>query len=140
MSKNLYWSLALLLIGTAWGLSIPLVKTAVSSGHQPLGLIFWQLLISVVILTAISALRRKTIPITRQTITFCLLIAVIGTVLPNSFSYLAASQLPAGIMAIIISMVPIFSMPIAIGLKIETTTWLRTLSDVRSGRPTLLRG
>ncbi len=127
MSKNLYWSLALLLTGIAWGLSIPLTKIAVSSGHQPLGLIFWQLLISVVILSLISALRRKSIPISRQTVGFCLFVAIFGTVLPNSFSYLAAANLPAGIMAIIISMVPIFSLPIAIALKIESTTWLRTL-------------
>ena len=33
---------ALMLFGIGWGASIPLSKIAVSGGHMPLGLIFWQ--------------------------------------------------------------------------------------------------
>ena len=33
---------ALLAFGAAWGLTMPLIRVAVSTGHQPLGLIVWQ--------------------------------------------------------------------------------------------------
>lgn len=125
MKFGLGWSAALILIGCAWGLSIPLTKLAVSTGHQPLGLIFWQLLTAVVTLGLIALWRRTSIPISKETLAFCAVIAVLGTIIPNSFSYLAASKLPAGIMAIIISMVPVLALPISIALKLETGSLLR---------------
>ena len=48
---------ALMLFGIGWGASIPLSKIAVSGGHMPLGLIFWQFVIGVVLLGAFIAAR-----------------------------------------------------------------------------------
>ncbi|QIE44800.1 hypothetical protein G5B38_04250 [Pseudohalocynthiibacter aestuariivivens] len=40
----------LFVMGIGWGLTVPLAKIAVSTGHQPMGLIFWQLVVVVVFL------------------------------------------------------------------------------------------
>ena len=40
---------ALGLLGLSWAITVPLTKVAVSSGHHPIGLIFWQLVVSVVV-------------------------------------------------------------------------------------------
>ena len=40
-----FYTGALILFGAGWGLSQPLAKIAVSTGYEPLGLIFWQLVI-----------------------------------------------------------------------------------------------
>ena len=48
-----------------------------------------------------------------------LLIALIGTVLPNSTSYEAARHLPAGLISILLSLVPLFAFPIALALGNE---------------------
>ncbi|MDX1528200.1 MAG: DMT family transporter [Gammaproteobacteria bacterium] len=119
-------TLALFTIGLIWGSTIPLTKIAVSSGHQPLGLIFWQLLFSSIVLIAITAIRRVKPPIQRHTLLYFLVIGLIGTILPNSFSYLAAAQLPAGVMAIVIASVPMFSLAIANTLRIERFSLIRS--------------
>jgi hypothetical protein len=56
---------------------------------------------------------------------FFALIAVLGTILPNSASYQAAVHLPAGIMAILISFVPIFAFPVALLMRVDRFGWAR---------------
>jgi drug/metabolite transporter (DMT)-like permease len=115
----------LVALGLTWGLSIPLTKIAVSSGHQPLGLIFWQLLVAAIVLSGISLRRRTRPPLNRRTLVYFLTIGLIGTILPNSFSYLAAAQLPAGVMAIIIASVPMFTLVIANTFRMEGFSLVR---------------
>jgi len=55
------------------------------------------------------------------------MIAALGVILPNLFSYWAASQLPAGIMAIVIASVPMFTLVIAITASIEPLVPYRVL-------------
>ncbi|MCX7644879.1 MAG: DMT family transporter [Rhodobacteraceae bacterium] len=106
----------LVLLGAAWGATQPLTKIAVSTGHGPLGLIFWQLLIGAVLLGALLAALGRGLPLHRRALAFYLLIALIGTILPNTASYLAARDLPAGVLAIVIALVPILAFPVALAL------------------------
>lgn len=115
----------LLLMGAGWGLSVPLSKIAVSTGHLPLGLIFWQLVVMVLFLGAICALRGKRLELGRQYWRLYIAVALCGAVLPDIFFYMAAMKLPGGIMAIIISSVPMFSLPIALALGNEDFAWRR---------------
>ena len=117
----------LLVMGMGWGLSVPLAKIAVSTGHQPLGLIFWQEVVIVALLGAICAVRRRRLELGMQYWRLYVVIALCGAVLPDIFFYLAAARLPGGIMAIIISSVPLFSLPIALALGNETFAWRRVL-------------
>lgn len=116
---------ALIVMGLSWGATIPLTKIAVSTGHQPLGLIVWQFLISIIILGGFVLARRTRITINRQTVVFYILIALMGTIVPNSASYLAAAQLPAGVMAIIIATVPMFALVIALLVRLERFSPIR---------------
>jgi len=88
---------ALCLFGFLWGLTIPLSKVSVSTGHHSFGLIFWQLAITTVVLGVYLLLTRTKVPVTRVFLIFYLIIAFIGTLIPNSFSYAAVRELPAGI-------------------------------------------
>lgn len=115
----------LLLMGAGWGLSVPLSKIAVSTGHQPFGLIFWQLFVVVVVLGAICAVRGKRLELGRQYWRLLIMVALTGAVLPDIFFYLSAARLPAGVMSIIISSVPMFSLPIALAMGNETFAWRR---------------
>ncbi|MFD0858366.1 DMT family transporter [Roseovarius aquimarinus] len=119
--------LVLFVMGAGWGLSVPLSKIAVSTGHQPLGLIFWQLVVVVTLLGGINILRGKRIEFARPYWRLYLAIALCGAVLPDIFFYLAAARLPGGIMAIVIASVPIFSLPIALLLGNERFAWRRLL-------------
>ena len=116
MSRNLGPMFALLIMGAGWGITSPLSKIAVSTGHQPLGLVFWQMLIGAVLLGAIVFVRGGRLALGRRQITLYLAIAFLGTILPNAASYRAAAHLPAGVMSIVIAMVPMFAFPIALAL------------------------
>ena len=116
MSLNLGQMFALLIMGAGWGITTPLSKIAVSTGHQPLGLVFWQLVIGAVLLEAIVFVRGGRLALGRRQITLYLAIALLGTILPNTASYRAAAHLPAGVMSIVIAMVPMFAFPIALAL------------------------
>lgn len=110
-------ALALLwLLGAGWGLTVPLIKIAVSGGHGPLGLVFWQLAISVAVLGAITALRRRRFGIGPRRLRLFAVVALTGTLVPNAASYQAAAHLPAGVLAILLSLVPMFAFPIALAL------------------------
>jgi drug/metabolite transporter (DMT)-like permease len=117
----------LVALGMIWGLTIPLTKIAVSTGHRPLGLIFWQLLILAVALAAISVARRGGPVVNQRTLLYFLIVALLGAIIPNSFSYLAAAHLPAGVLGIIIASVPIFSLGIALSLRSEQPTIKRSI-------------
>ncbi|MBZ8119595.1 DMT family transporter [Roseovarius sp. LXJ103] len=112
-------------MGAGWGLSVPLSKIAVSTGHQPFGLIFWQLVVMVLFLGVICALRGKRLELGRQYWRLYIAVALCGAVLPDIFFYMAAAKLPGGIMAIVVSSVPMFSLPIALALGNEDFAWRR---------------
>lgn len=115
----------LLLLGAGWGLTQPLTKIAVSEGYEPLGLIFWQMVIGALAMGLFRLARGKPLRLPRRLWWFFLMIALLGTVLPNSFSYRAAAHLPAGVMSVVISLVPIFAFPIAMALGMDRFDWKR---------------
>jgi drug/metabolite transporter (DMT)-like permease len=56
---------------------------------------------------------------------FFLVIALIGTIIPNATFYAAVVHLPAGIMSILISTVPLIAFPIALVLGLDSFSPLR---------------
>jgi drug/metabolite transporter (DMT)-like permease len=113
--RPLYFAM-LLGSGLAWGSTQVLGKWAVSTGYQFMGLIFWQMMIGASLLGAVLLVRRRPFAITMPRLRFAAIIAVIGTLIPNSTFYIAVAELPAGIMSILISTVPLLAFPIALAL------------------------
>ncbi len=107
-------------LGAGWGVTIPLAKIAVSTGHQPMGLIFWQLVVVVVFLGGIILLTGKRLVIAPQYLRLFVMVALFGAVLPDIFYYLSAIHLPGGIMSILAATSPMFSLPIALLLRNES--------------------
>lgn len=125
MSPRARFTIILLVLGAGWGLTIPFSKITVSAGYQPLGLVFWQLAIGAVFLGITMFKRLRRVPITRQTIIVWVAIATLGTIIPNSASYRAMAQLPAGVMSIVISTIPLMAFPIALALGSDRFSWRR---------------
>jgi drug/metabolite transporter (DMT)-like permease len=115
----------LALLGAGWGASQPLAKIAVSEGYRHFGLVFWQLVLGAILLGAILLLRGKPLPLGRAHLKFYAVIALIGTVLPNAASYQAAVHLPAGVISILLSLVPMFAFPIALVMGTDRFGWMR---------------
>ncbi|WP_433989587.1 hypothetical protein SuNHUV7_02060 (plasmid) [Pseudoseohaeicola sp. NH-UV-7] len=113
---RLFFIAILVLLGVGWGATIPMMKLAVSTGHQHFGLIFWQLVIGATLMAGLSRLRGRGLPLGRAQIKTYLVIALIGTVIPNSASYQAIAHLPAGVMSILLSLIPMLAFPMALAL------------------------
>lgn len=130
MTSRLRFVAVLVATGAAWGSTQPLGKIAVSTGHGHFALIFWQLVIGALLLGAVLLVRRQGFAVTRDRLGFAVLIAVIGTLVPNSTFYISVAQLPSGIMSIIIATVPLLSFPLAVALGMDRFGALRALGLV----------
>ena len=117
----------LILLGVGWGSTQALGKMAVSSGHQHFGLIFWQATIGVFVLGALNLARRGHFTLSRAGLRFAFIIACIGTLIPNSTFYISVAHLPSGVMSILISTIPMLSLPMALALGMDRLHPLRLL-------------
>ncbi|MEM8629651.1 MAG: DMT family transporter [Pseudomonadota bacterium] len=117
----------LVVLGASWGVTQPLAKIAVSEGYRHFAIVFWQLVIGAVLLGAIVLAQGRTLPRSARHIRLYLLIALIGTIFPNSASYQAVVHLPAGIVSILMSLVPMLAFPMALALGIDRFNWGRLL-------------
>ena len=115
------WQLLLILLclGLGWGMTQPLGKIAASTGHKPFGLIFWQLSVCTLVLGALTLLRGKRLSLQPEALKFYVVVAILGTLVPNCTFYISVARLPSGIMSILISMVPLLAFPIALALGMD---------------------
>jgi drug/metabolite transporter (DMT)-like permease len=109
----------MVVLGAGWGVTQPLAKIAVSEGYRHFGLIFWQLAIGAALLGTAVAVRGRRIGFGRPQIAKAIVIAFVGTLIPNAASFQAAVHLPAGILSILLSLVPLFALPVAYWLGID---------------------
>jgi len=124
-SHRWLFPMILIWLGIGWGATQPLGKIATQSGAGPFGLIFWQSVICVVVLGAITLARGRRLVFTRRALTFYGVVAVIGTLIPNATFYTSVVHLPSGIMSIIISTIPLLAFPMALILGMERFQGLR---------------
>lgn len=115
----------LVLAGAGWGLTIPLAKIAVTGGYRAFGLIFWQQAVAVICLGLVCLLTGRRLPVGRGPLTVWLVVALVGTLLPNSGSLTAAIHLPSGVMSILLSLVPVLAFPVALLLRTDRFHWGR---------------
>ena len=105
--------------GAAWGLTIPLLRVAMSTGYPPLAPLFWQSLMMSALAAGLVLATGRRWPSWRGNGTAILAVSLLGTVVPGYVTFLTAAELPGGTRAIIIAMVPIFALPIALLLGAE---------------------
>jgi drug/metabolite transporter (DMT)-like permease len=120
------WAL-LICLGALWGITQPLAKIAVSDGYRHFGIIFWQFVIGAALLLLVNGLRGGRLPFTSRHVALYVIIALIGTLLPNSASYTAAIHLPSGVLSIVLSLIPMMAFPIALMLGMDRFSATRLL-------------
>lgn len=118
---------ALLAIGAAWGLSMPLLRVATATGRGPFALMAWQSVVMLAVLLPMLRLARVPLPGVRGNLRLYAMVAGFGAVLPGFFTFLTAAALPAGVRAIIIAMIPMFVLPMALAMGFERPDARRAL-------------
>jgi len=119
------YTAVLVLAGAGWGLSQSLGKIAVSTGHAHYGLIFWQTVIGAATMAVVTIAQGRTLPLNRAALRTYAVIALLGTLVPSVSYFKSLVHLPAGIMSIVISLVPMMAFPIALGLGLERFAFRR---------------
>ncbi|WP_127115223.1 DMT family transporter [Shimia sediminis] len=127
-----FYTLVLIGMGTGWGLTQPLAKIAVSTGYQQFGLIFWQLVIGVTTLGSVTLITGRSLPLTAPALRLYVIIALIGTIIPNGASFKALVHIPSGVQSVLMSLVPMAAFPIALMLSLERFQ-MRRLSGLALG-------
>ena len=119
MTTRFNLTIILLIVGVSWGLTAPLSKIAVSTGHHYLGLLIWQIIIMILSLGLIQIFRKKKLPLNLNFFWRYVLVALLGTILPNSIMYKAYFHLQSGIMSILVSIVPMIAFLLVLVLQME---------------------
>ena len=111
--------LILIILGLGWGLSFTLGKIAITAGGTPIGLTFWQSLFSGLILLAYVFFRHGKIIIPKIMFLPIVIISFLSVVIPNIIFYACVEHLDAGVLSISVSVIPLFTYLIALGLRMD---------------------
>ena len=112
--------------GVLWGSTFSLTLIATSEGVHPLGLLTWQIALTVPIFYAVALLGRVR-PFAWRNLRHYAVMALIGITLPTLFYYYAAPYLSAGILSITVSSVPLFTYAILLCLRLEAARLRRVV-------------
>jgi drug/metabolite transporter (DMT)-like permease len=111
--------LILIILGLGWGLSFTLGKIAITAGGTPIGLTFWQSLFSGLILLIYVFFRHGKIIIPKTMFLPIIIITFLSVVIPNIIFYACVVYLDAGVLSISVSVIPLFTYLIALGLRMD---------------------
>ena len=128
----------MLLIGALWGLTLPLARVAVSTGHSALGLIVWEKVLSGTLLGVLVLAMRMRVSLSRDRVRMYFWVGVLGATLPGYVGFVTAAHLPAGVRAIIVASVPLFVLPIALFLGFERPDARRAVGVALGGLAVVL--
>ncbi len=117
--QKIYLYVLVLAAGVTWGLTFSLARIATSQGAHPLGLSFWQAMGGGVTLIIICAFRQIWPAVDMQSIRRYGVIAFTGTAIPSTLYFYAASKIPAGILAITVTLVPLLTYATSLLLGVD---------------------
>ena len=117
--------LAMLFMGLVWGLSFSMGKIAMTSGGTPLGVAFWQSIVSGALLLIYTFVRGRPMPLHRKALKMYVVLALLGTAIPASCFYFAAPHVPAGVLSITVALIPMLTYGLALLLRSERLSWIR---------------
>lgn len=120
--------LLLILLGFIWGSGYSLARYAMTHEVSPLGYAFWQALGPAVLLTVSCLLTGINPLINWKNWPYFLICGLVGIMIPNTNMYFVASQLPAGLLAVLVNTVPLLVYPLALLTRQERFDGWRLLA------------
>jgi drug/metabolite transporter (DMT)-like permease len=120
----------LLFMGIAWGLAVSTSKIAIINGGHPVGLALWQVTVAGGMLLLFGLFRfRPSIP-RANVIGFSLFCGMFGVGFPAIALFYSARHLPAGVVAIAFSSMPMFTYSLSILFRVEHGNRVRWLGVI----------
>jgi drug/metabolite transporter (DMT)-like permease len=129
ISKLIPWGF-IFFAGIAWGLSFSMSKIVVEAGFPPLGITLFQAFIAAISLYIVCLLRRRPLRAIITNIRLVVVVSLLHAVLPGPIIYISIDHLQAGIVTIIVALVPMITYGISIPLGIEKFSRVRIMGLV----------
>ena len=117
----------LLFLGASWGLYFSLLKIAVLSGISYIGIATLTTMGVCIGMTLIAIIRKRAPRLDRPHIIFYIACALTGYLLPMAAELFVIAHMPAGVLALIVSMTPLTTMFIAWIMKTDQLNSHRVL-------------
>ncbi len=117
------WALAfgrLILIGVIWGLAYSIAKLLTEDGAPAIGVAWLSAITSAVFLSIYCFVRQRPPPISTRHLEAYAIAGTFGGAAPAIVLYTSASQLPAGILAIVSSLTSLVTYLLSLGVRLET--------------------
>lgn len=119
--------LLILIGGGSWGITFSLAKIATELGAHPLGLTMWQGVLGGAAILVYNIIRKVRVPLDKPHLWFYLACGLLGTAIPGTMFFYAAEHVPAGVLSIVVALVPMMAFAIAAALGIDKISPLRVL-------------
>ncbi len=111
--------------GAMRGLSISLGKIATTAGVHPLALVLWQAGLGACIVLGFCAVRGRLGRLSPRHLPYYIGCSLLSVVIPSSAVYAAAPHIPAGVLAILVTAVPMVTYVLALGMRLERLSLVR---------------
>ena len=136
---SIKYSLTLLFaLGTMWGGITVLAKVVGDDGVPALGYAFWQTSGAAIILLTVCLTRGKLPPLSATHIRHYFVVGALGSAIPSANLFYALSHLPAGVVALVITTVPLITYLLSLVFRLEGFDWWRAGGIVLGFAGTLL--
>ena len=122
--------------GAIWGVTFSFALIATAEGAHPLGLSAWQVVLTALFFLIACLVSRVTL-FDLKNLRHYVVLALVGITAPNLLYYYAAPHLSAGILAITVSTVPLFTYAIMLVLRFESVI-ARRLAGIVLGMTAIL--
>lgn len=119
--------LMLLALGALWGSITAMAKVITMAGVPALGYAFWQTSGAAVILLAVCLARGRPPPISKAHLRHYVVVGALGSAIPTTNLFYALSNLPTGIVALVITTVPLFTYLLSLAARLEGFDWRRAM-------------
>ena len=117
--------LLLVLMGATWGLQVAMLKLALGASYNEQQVILYTLVLVGVAYFVLLVIRKGLFRFDKTNIVFFVVTSILGYLIPMGATLVAARALPAGLLAFLVSMSPLFTFATAIILKTEKVSGFR---------------
>lgn len=108
----------LVIMGAGWGANILLAKLATLRGAPPFGLAFLEAAGSGFLLLLACWAQRRSLPLDWRSLRFYCTSGALGVVIPNVVVFYAARHLSVGLLAIVMTLVPVVTYGFSLALRL----------------------
>lgn len=119
--------LLLLSLGALWGSITAMAKIITVAGVPALGYAFWQTSGAGVILLVICLARGRPPPMNGVHLRHYVVVGALGSAIPTTNLFYSLSNLPTGIVALVITTVPLFTYLLSLAARLEGFDWRRAM-------------